>query len=73
MPITIADAGHGRHEHDRPPAREFAAHDAVHAHAAVPPARRVVDSPLWWSVPQRLACAAMLVIVLWLVIAWAAM
>jgi hypothetical protein len=32
---------------------------------------RVVASPLWWSAPQRLACAVLLAVVLWLVIAWA--
>lgn len=28
-------------------------------------------SPLWWSAPQRLACALALIVVLWLVIGWA--
>jgi hypothetical protein len=29
------------------------------------------SSPLWWSAWQRLACATLLVALLWLVIAWA--
>lgn len=35
------------------------------------PAARFGLSPLWWSVPRRLAFAASLVAALWLVIAWA--
>jgi hypothetical protein len=30
-----------------------------------------MPSPLWWSAPLRLACAALLSAVLWLVIGWA--
>jgi hypothetical protein len=29
------------------------------------------SSPLWWSAPQRLGCAAALASLLWLVIGWA--
>jgi hypothetical protein len=48
---------------------------AAHSHdreaAPAAGAARVVASPLWWSAPQRLACAVLLAAVLWLVIGWA--
>ena len=74
MPITVAVAVH---HHDGHPAHPDHQPDTVlrggrrPVPEAGPLALRPGVSPLWWSVPRRLAFAAALVAALWLVIAWA--
>lgn len=68
MSTTVAGAR--RRQHGGHTANETRARNAIHAHAAAAPGEHAV-SPLWWSASQRLACAAVLIAVLWLVIAWA--
>jgi hypothetical protein len=61
---------HDHHLHDEAPASH-----PSHPHDLQPaPAARFSgtgSSPLWWSAPQRLACAALLSVIVWLVILWA--
>ena len=60
-PGSAGDDPHHRHSHhlDEFPVEQKTQHLA---HAT---------SPLWWSAKQRFACAVLLVVGLWLVIAWA--
>jgi ABC-type Zn2+ transport system substrate-binding protein/surface adhesin len=67
------DRAHGHshdhaHDHAHDGADPSPAHDGKPASAAWP---AHVSSPLWWSAPQRLACASLLAVFLWLVIGWA--
>ena len=60
--------GHGVGEgHGHAPAPGAAGKDAALASGS----DAGPSSPLWWSAWQRIACATLLVALLWLVIAWA--
>ena len=82
MSIEVVHAGHDGHAGETCPG-SHGSQAADPSHEWIPHASRSTAgigrfpsfgsgvSPLWWSASHRLACAVLLIVLLWLVIGWA--